>query len=128
MTQQRTILIVEDDVEMRLLLEEELRDAGYRVIPAADGTEALQRLSTTSVDVVVTDLVMPGLKGHDVLAEVRARDPSIPVVIITAFGSIESAVDSMRAGAYHYVAKPSCAGPRVLPSPWPMAVNFKPRR
>ena len=106
MTQQRTILIVEDDVEMRLLLEEELRDAGYRVIPAADGTEALQRLSTTSVDVVVTDLVMPGLKGHDVLAEVRARDPSIPVVIITAFGSIESAVDSMRAGAYHYVAKP----------------------
>jgi DNA-binding NtrC family response regulator len=106
MTQQRTILVVEDDAEMRLLLEEELRDAGYRVIPAADGAEALQRLTSAEIDVVVTDLVMPGLKGHDVLAEVRSRDPSVPVVIITAFGSIESAVDAMRAGAYHYVAKP----------------------
>jgi two-component system response regulator HydG len=106
MKRQRTILVVEDDAEMRLMLEEELREAGYLVIAAADGATALQRLSEADVDVVVTDLVMPGLKGRDVLAEVRAREPSIPVVIITAFGSIESAVDAMRAGAYHYVAKP----------------------
>jgi DNA-binding NtrC family response regulator len=106
MTRERTILVVEDDADMRLMLEEELREAGYQTIAAADGVEALQRLAESDVDVVVTDLMMPGLKGNDVLAEVRARDPGVPVVIITAFGSIESAVDAMRAGAYHYVAKP----------------------
>jgi DNA-binding NtrC family response regulator len=102
----RTVLVVEDDVEMRTWLEEELGEAGYEVRSAADGAEALRHLHDAAIDVVVTDQVMPGMKGGDLLAEVRARDPGVPVVIITAFGSIESAVDAMRAGAFHYVAKP----------------------
>ncbi len=100
------VLVVEDDRDMRLLLEDELREARYDVLAAGDGSEALELLGRARVDVVVTDLMMPGLKGADLLAEVRVREPGTPVVIITAFGSIESAVEAMRAGAYHYVAKP----------------------
>jgi DNA-binding NtrC family response regulator len=106
MTPARTVLLVEDDAEMRLFLEEELREAGYEVRSAADGLEGLKRLGEQRVDVIVTDLMMPGLKGRELLTQVRATEPGIPVVIITAFGSIESAVDAMRAGAFHYVAKP----------------------
>jgi DNA-binding NtrC family response regulator len=106
MTAPRTILVVEDDREMRGFLHEELREAGYDVVGAASGDEALDHLGHAAVDVVVTDLVMPGMKGSDLLAHVRAREPEVPVVIITAFGSIDSAVESLKAGAYHYVAKP----------------------
>ncbi len=101
-----TVLVVEDDEEMRRLLEDELREAGYEVLTAGSGSEGLERLGRAEVDVVVTDMMMPGMKGSELLAEVRARDPEVPVVIITAFGSIDSAVDAMRAGAYRYVAKP----------------------
>ena len=101
-----TILLVEDDREMRLLLEDELRAAGYAVVSAASAGEALERLSHHPVDIVVTDLVMSGMKGDELLVRVRAGYPGIPVVIMTAFGSIESAVEAMRLGAYHYVTKP----------------------
>jgi two-component system, NtrC family, response regulator AtoC len=101
-----TVLVVDDDEEMRFLLEDQLREARYDVISAANGPEALDRLGSSRVDVLVTDNVMPGMKGVELLSEVRSREPEIPVVIITAFGSIEYAVDAMRAGAYHYVAKP----------------------
>jgi len=102
----RRILVVEDDAEMRLLLEDELQAAGYIVDQAADGGEALARLRGGDYDAIVTDLVMPGIKGDELLARVREWDPGLPVVIMTAFGSIESAVDSMRGGAYHYLTKP----------------------
>ena len=101
-----TILVVEDDAEMRDLLQDELGEARYEVIVAGDGVEALERLSASAVDVVVTDHMMPGMRGRELLSEIRAREPEVPVVIITAFGTIDSAVDAMRAGAYHYVAKP----------------------
>src|SRR5207247_2483084 len=101
-----TVLIVEDDEAMRAMLEEELREAGYTVLVAARADEALAKLSTSAVDVIVTDLVMPGMKGGERLAEVQRREPGLPVVITTAFGSIESAVEAMKAGAYHYVSKP----------------------
>jgi two-component system, NtrC family, response regulator AtoC len=101
-----SILVVEDDLEMRRFLDEELRHAGYEVVVAARGEEALHHLSIAPVDMVVTDVMMPGIKGHELLVEIRNRLPDIPVVIITAFGSIGSAVDAIKAGAYHYVAKP----------------------
>ncbi|MGE5175919.1 MAG: sigma-54-dependent transcriptional regulator [Hyphomicrobiales bacterium] len=101
-----SILVVEDDVEMRSLLEDELREASFDVRTAGDGSEALEVLTRAEVDVVVTDLQMPGLRGQDLLAEVRVREPELPVVIITAFGSIESAVLAMQTGAYHYIPKP----------------------
>jgi CheY-like chemotaxis protein len=89
---------------MRRLVEEELRDAGYEVRTAAGGDEALQDLS--GADLVVTDLVMPGMRGEELLARVRSIDPDLPVVVMTAFGSIDSAVDAIKAGAYNYIAKP----------------------
>ena len=100
------ILVVEDDQEMRSLLSEDLREAGHDVLAAASGGEALELLGATEVDVVVTDQMMPGMKGSQLLEELRLREPELPVVIITAFGSIESAVLAIKAGAYHYVAKP----------------------
>jgi DNA-binding NtrC family response regulator len=99
-------MVVEDDAEMLSFLGEELGEAGYDVVGVPDGLEALKRLATTSVDVLVTDLMMPGMRGQELLSEMRARGLGIPVVMITAFGSIESAVAAMRAGAFHYLAKP----------------------
>ena len=101
-----TVLIVEDDDAMRMLLDEQLTEAGYRVFTAVEGAEGLEQVLRHSVDVVVTDLKMPGMKGDELLEAIRSRDPELPVVVITAFGSIESAVETMKAGAYHYVAKP----------------------
>jgi DNA-binding NtrC family response regulator len=100
------VLVVEDDDAMRELLADELQAAGYEVVAAGNGAQALARLQRDPVDVVVTDLMMPGMKGNEVLERIRQWDPVMPVVIMTAFGSIESAVESMRAGAYHYVTKP----------------------
>jgi two-component system response regulator AtoC len=106
MTESITVLVVEDDEDMRVLLEEELRDAGYDVAAAAGGADALDRMAETPVDIVVTDLVMSGMKGNELLSEILARDPDIPVIIITAFGSVESAVKNIKAGAFHYLTKP----------------------
>jgi len=100
------VLIVDDDAAMRLFLEEELHEAGYVTLSASSGDDALERLAGASVDVVITDVEMPGMKGDELLLRMRSREPEIPVVVITAFGSIQSAVEAIKAGAYHYVAKP----------------------
>jgi DNA-binding NtrC family response regulator len=108
MTTHGGILVVEDDTEMRELLREELVDAGYPVLAASDGAEAMEMLGTrpVGVDVVVTDLIMPGVRGDDLLEWLREHHPHTPVIILTAFGSIESAVEMVKAGAYDYLAKP----------------------
>jgi two-component system response regulator HydG len=100
------VLVVEDDVEMLALLQTELEEAGLEVLTATRADEALEVARRHAVDVVVTDLVMPGMKGDELLRRLRALAPGTPVVIMTAFGSIESAVDAMREGAFHYVTKP----------------------
>ncbi len=100
------ILVVEDDQDMRQLLEDELRVAGYTVIGVGSGPEALTVVRSTDVDAVVTDLIMPGMQGNELLAELRQRDPRLPVLIMTAFGPIESAVEAMKGGAFHYLTKP----------------------
>jgi len=106
MTHRRTVLVVEDDDAMRDLLEEELRHAGYAVLTAPEGAVAMQLIAHNSVDAVVTDLQMPGVKGRELLDQVRQRESHIPVLIITAFGSIDAAVEAMRAGAYYFLSKP----------------------
>jgi two-component system response regulator AtoC len=100
------ILIVEDDAALRDLLEEELRESGLEVETASGGHEALSILTARRCDVVVSDLVMPGMRGDELLAAIRDVDPEIPVVLVTAFGTIDSAVAAVKSGAYHYVAKP----------------------
>ena len=100
------ILVVEDDAEMRQMLEDELRAVGFTVSGAEGAAEALALLPRAPIDAVITDLIMPGMRGTELLTRIRALDSSIPVVIMTAFGSVESAVEAMRSGAYHYVTKP----------------------
>jgi DNA-binding NtrC family response regulator len=101
-----TVLVVEDDAEMRQLLDDELRDAGFDVLLAGSAGEALRMIQGVTPDIVVSDLIMPGMKGDELLVKLRSLEPNLPVVIMTAFGSIESAVEAMRQGAYHYIAKP----------------------
>lgn len=105
------ILLVEDDAALRELLIEVLSGAGHRVTAVANGAEALARLpqaGTTppAFDMILTDLIMPGLGGEAVLSGARERAPNVPVIVMTAFGSIESAVRIVRSGAFDYVTKP----------------------
>jgi DNA-binding NtrC family response regulator len=101
------IILAEDDRELRTFLAEALDDAGYTVgdFPTADA--ALEYLSTGGrADAVITDLIMPGMRGHELLAAVRDRRPELNVIIITAFGAIDSAIALVKAGAYDYLTKP----------------------
>jgi DNA-binding NtrC family response regulator len=100
------ILVVEDDESMLRFLMDELREAGFQALGCSSAREALELVRVQAVEAIVTDLVMPGMKGDELLRELRDVIPGVPVVIMTAFGSIESAVDAMREGAYHYLTKP----------------------
>jgi two-component system response regulator HydG len=101
-----TILIVDDHVEMARLLADQLGDAGYVPTVAGGGAEAVALVGKQAFDVVITDLRMEEVDGLDVLDAVHAADPTTPVLIMTAFGAIESAVQAIKRGAYHYVTKP----------------------
>src|SRR5438045_8094623 len=100
------ILIVDDEANARTALAELLRDEGYAVETAADGFKALPKLEELAPDAVVTDLKMPGLSGLELMAKVRERDPEAIVIVMTAFGAVESAVQAMRQGAADYLTKP----------------------
>jgi two-component system response regulator HydG len=99
-------LIVDDVVDMAQTIANELEPAGFDTDVADSGALALERFARDPADVVVTDLRMKNLDGLDVLAGVKSADPSVPVIIMTAFGAIDSAVEAMRRGAFHYVTKP----------------------
>jgi DNA-binding NtrC family response regulator len=101
------ILLVEDDRELREFLAEILEQAGHRVTAHASVGRALAELSSGEpVSLVVTDLVLPGLGGKDLLEEVRARRSELNVIVLTAFGTIESAIELVKAGAFAYLTKP----------------------
>lgn len=100
------ILVVDDDENLRWVLQTQLEDMGYTVSAAASGQAALASIAKEAPALVLTDLKMPGMSGLDLLDRIRADYPEVPVVIITAFGTIQSAVEAMRAGAYDYLTKP----------------------
>ncbi|CAN5637924.1 sigma-54 dependent transcriptional regulator [soil metagenome] len=101
------VLLVEDDRELRAFLLEAIGEAGYEVTDFGTADAALEYLTGDGVaDAVVTDLIMPGMRGHELLREVRARRPELNVIIITAFGAIDSAIEMVKAGAYDYLTKP----------------------
>lgn len=100
------ILIVDDEEVLQDVLTSLIRRAGHSTISARTGEEALELLLREEVDLVLLDLMLPGMSGLQVLQEVRRRDPEQVVVVITAYSSIESAVDAMREGAFHYIPKP----------------------
>jgi DNA-binding NtrC family response regulator len=100
------ILVVDDEVNARTALAELLRDEGYDVETAADAFKALGKYEEFGPHVVLTDLKMPGMDGIELVKKIRSFDEPAAVVVMTAFGAIQSALDAMRAGAYEYLTKP----------------------
>jgi DNA-binding NtrC family response regulator len=100
------VLVVEDDPRLLDILTKHLDRIGYAVRGAGGAAAALQLLEAAPSDVVLSDVRMPGMDGRTLLAEVRARHPAAKVVLMTAFGSVDDAVEAMQAGAYSYVVKP----------------------
>jgi two-component system, NtrC family, response regulator HydG len=103
---QASILVVDDDHDMVAALCDILRQAGYRTLSAHSGHEALALVERESPDVLISDLRMAGMTGHGLQAELKRTAPDLPVIIITAFGSIQTAVESMKLGAFDYITKP----------------------
>lgn len=102
----RRVLLVDDDESFRRVQEYQLDSAGYQVTSVADGEAALEAFREGLHDLVVTDVRMPGLDGLELLARVRAISPDTPVVMITAQGTIETAVEAMKQGAFEFLTKP----------------------
>jgi DNA-binding NtrC family response regulator len=100
------ILVVDDDRAMCQLLIDLLQEDGYEADVAYDGESALEKCRTTRFDLAITDLMMPRMRGIELVQRLREIDAGALVLLITAFGTIESAVEAMRAGAFHYVTKP----------------------
>ena len=100
------ILVVDDDENLRWVLQTQLEDMGYVVSTAPDGSQAIAAVEKEPPALVLTDLRMPGLSGMELLDRIHSEYPEVPVVIMTAFGTIQSAVQAMRAGAYDYLTKP----------------------
>ncbi|WP_223639372.1 sigma-54 dependent transcriptional regulator [Corallococcus sp. EGB] len=100
------ILIVEDEREMRTMVEKGLQRRGFQPLAVAAADEALQRLAAEDFDTVLTDLRMPGMDGLALCERIVLNRPDIPVVVVTAFGSLETAVAAIRAGAYDFITKP----------------------
>lgn len=100
------VLIVDDELNMRVVLHAMLKKKGFQVSEAADGLEALDYLAKESFDLIVTDLKMPRLNGLGLLESVKSKYPDIPVILITAHGTIETAVDALKKGAFDYITKP----------------------
>ena len=100
------ILVVEDDSALREALEETLQDAGHTVCVAGDGAEAMLMIERACPSLVVTDVQMSPVNGLELLASLREHHPEVPVVLMTAYGSIEQAVTAMQRGAMDYLAKP----------------------
>ena len=100
------ILIVDDEEVLRDVLEVVLRREGFDVVSAASGEEALHLLDSEEVDLVILDVMLPGISGIDTLRAMRISNPLLPVIVITAFSSIDGAIDAMKHGAFHYIPKP----------------------
>ncbi len=93
-----SILIVEDEAKMRRLLELNLGEDGFTILSAGDAETGLKLLRESPVDLVLTDLKLPGMNGLEFLQAIKNQNTTLPVVVMTAFGSVETAVDAMKAG------------------------------
>src|SRR5207237_6557263 len=101
-----TILIVEDEEKMRRLMDLVLRPEGYRLLQADSGEAGIRLLDEGGIDLVLTDLQMDKVGGLDVLDHVTKECPDVPVVIITGYGTVKSAVEAIKNGAFDYISKP----------------------
>jgi DNA-binding NtrC family response regulator len=105
-TDKATIIVVDDDPEMANVLRDVLAEAGYRALSAGSGAGALMLVKEQDPDLLITDLRMSGMSGHQLQLELKRVAPNLPVIIITAFGSIPTAIESMKLGAFDYLTKP----------------------
>jgi len=103
---EKTILLVDDDASLRRVLAHHLTEAGYRVLTAVDGKAGLDLFTEEQVEMVITDIQMPEMSGLDLLRRIRVMNPDTVVLVITAYGSIETAVEAMKLGAHDYITKP----------------------
>jgi two-component system NtrC family response regulator len=101
-----TILIVDDEKNYLLVLSAVLEDENYEVLTALSGQEALEIHKTSDLDLILTDMKMPGMSGIELLENVKAIDPDLPVIMMTAHGTVDKAVEAMQKGAYSYILKP----------------------
>jgi putative PEP-CTERM system response regulator len=101
-----SLLVVDDEKNIRDGIAENFKLEGYEVALAADGAEAIKRIERGDIDLVITDLLMPKVSGEEVLKYVQAHYPTLPVIVLTGHGTIENAVEAMRAGAYDFLSKP----------------------
>ncbi|HJN72326.1 MAG TPA: sigma-54 dependent transcriptional regulator [Myxococcota bacterium] len=106
MSLQKRVLVVDDEPSIRKVLSAHLGREGYEIETAQDGGEAIEALSQRHFHAVVTDLQMPGIDGLQLLSWVRENHPGLPVIIITAFGTVGSAVEAIKLGAHDYITKP----------------------
>jgi CheY-like chemotaxis protein len=113
------ILVVDDEPSARSGLEKLLRQEGFAVDVAEDGTTALGIFAEHPADVVVTDLKMPGMDGVELCGKLRDQDGQLPVIVVTAFGDVSSAIAAMRAGADDYLTKRSTS----MRSRWPSSAR-----
>jgi two-component system NtrC family response regulator len=100
------ILIIDDDTSLRRVLEYNLQEAGYQVLSAEDGEKGVRLFTEEAPALVITDMKMPGMDGMQVLRAIKERSPETLVIMITAFGTVDIAVEAMKAGAYDYITKP----------------------
>jgi len=105
-TSQASILVVDDEPNSLFGICEVLTDEGFNVLPAGNGKEALELLHANPINVIVTDEKMPDLSGMELLAEIKKNYPNIPVILITAYGSVSMAVESLKQGAFYFFEKP----------------------
>lgn len=103
---QSRVLVADDSFEMAQSVAEGLCERGYDAIPVGSGYEALDLLAGSSFDALITDLRMPGVDGMALMARSRTLDPNRPVIAMTAYSSLDLALESLRQGAYYYVTKP----------------------
>ena len=101
-----TILIVDDEKNYPLILSAVLQEEGYETLTANSGREALDILIQSDVDLVLTDMKMPKMDGIELLEHIKENDPELPVIMMTAYGTVEKAVEAMQKGAYSYILKP----------------------
>lgn len=103
----KTVLIVDDDPTQRRLLQAVIEKQGYRAETAEGGEAALERLATPGVDVMLLDLIMPGMDGMETMEAVKAKQPDLPIIVLTASGGIDTVVAAMRGGAADFFVKPA---------------------
>jgi len=101
-----TILIVDDEKNYLLVLSAVLEEEGYEVLTTVSGMEAMEIQKSSDLDLVLTDMKMPGMDGIELLDQIKATDPELPVIMMTAHGTIDKAVEAMQKGAYSYILKP----------------------